>query len=103
MRVLTLLEAIPSLHHPVAHWLVVGAAVSVVVGEVVATYLGQARDGKRHALGSLADSLLLYVRGRSAAMRQDRGTGLIVALAVYLGIAAALAIARVPGLRDHRS
>jgi hypothetical protein len=42
------------LHHPAAHWLVVAAAVAVVVGEVVATYIGQARDGKRHLLGSLA-------------------------------------------------
>jgi protein-S-isoprenylcysteine O-methyltransferase Ste14 len=89
------------LHHPVAHWLVVGAAVAVVVSEVVATYVGQARDGKRDALGSLADSLLLYAHGRGAAMRKDRGTGLIVALAVYLGIAVPLVIARVPGLRVY--
>jgi protein-S-isoprenylcysteine O-methyltransferase Ste14 len=89
------------LHDPIAHWLVIATAVAVVVGEVVATYLGQARDGKRHVLGSLGDSLMLYVRGRGSAMRQDRGTRLIVALAVYLGIAAALAIAKVPGLRVY--
>ena len=81
------------LHDPVAHWLVVATAVAVVVGEVVATYLGRARDRKRHMLGDL--------HGRGAAMRQDRGTRLIVALAVYLGIAAALAIAKVPGLRVY--
>jgi protein-S-isoprenylcysteine O-methyltransferase Ste14 len=89
------------LHDPVAHWLVVATAVAVVVGEVVATCLGQARDGKRHVLRGLVDSLLPYVHGRGAAMRQDRGTRLIVALAVYLGIAAALAIAKVPGLRVY--
>jgi protein-S-isoprenylcysteine O-methyltransferase Ste14 len=89
------------LHDPVAHWLVVATAVAAVVGEIVATYLGQARDGKRHVLGCPADSLMPYVHGRSAAMRQDRGTRLIVALAVYLGIAAALAIAKVPGLRVY--
>jgi protein-S-isoprenylcysteine O-methyltransferase Ste14 len=44
---------------------------------------------------------MLYVHGRGAAIRQDRGTKLIVALAVYLSIAAALAIARVPGLRFY--
>jgi hypothetical protein len=44
---------------------------------------------------------MLYVHGRGAAMRQDRGTRLIVALAVYLSIAAALAIARVPDLRVY--
>jgi protein-S-isoprenylcysteine O-methyltransferase Ste14 len=34
-------------------------------------------------------------------MRQDRGTRLIVTLAMYLGIFAALAIANVSGLRAH--
>jgi protein-S-isoprenylcysteine O-methyltransferase Ste14 len=87
------------LHDPVAHRLVIAAAVVVVLGELVASYLGRARDGKRHALGSLADALLFYVPGRGAAMRQDRGTRLIVGLAIYLGITAALAIARVPRLR----
>ncbi|TML86494.1 MAG: isoprenylcysteine carboxylmethyltransferase family protein [Actinobacteria bacterium] len=89
------------LHDPVAHWLIVAAAVAVVAGEIVATYLGHARDGERRVVGSLADSLLLYVHGRGASMRQDRGTRLIIALALYLGIAAALAIARLPGLRVY--
>ena len=47
------------LHDPVAHWLIVAAAVAVVTGEIVATYLGHAREGKRQVFGSLADSLLL--------------------------------------------
>ena len=85
------------LHDPVAHWLIVAAAVAVVTGEIVATYLGHARERKRQVLGSLAGSLLLYTN--SAAVRQDRGTRVIVALALYLAIAAALAAARVPGLR----
>lgn len=89
------------LHDPVAHWLLVATAVAVVVGEIVATYVGHARDGGRRVLGSLADSLTLHVHGRGAAIRQDRGTRLIVILAVYLGISAALAIARVPGLRVY--
>ena len=85
------------LHDPVAHWLIVAAAVAVVTGEIVATYLGHTREGKRQVLGSLAGSLQLYTH--SATVRQDRGTRLIVALALYLAIAAALAAARVPGLR----
>ena len=88
-------------HDPVAHWLVVAAAVAVVVGEVVASYLGRARDGERRLLGSLAESLLLYVRRRGAAAPQERWTRWIIALALYLGIAAALAVARVPGLRAY--
>ena len=87
------------LHDPVAHWLLVAAAVTTAVAEIVASYLGQARDGVRRPLGSLADSLLLYVHGRGAALRQDRGTRLIVGLSFYLAVAAALAIARLPALR----
>jgi protein-S-isoprenylcysteine O-methyltransferase Ste14 len=87
------------LHDPAAHWLIVAAAVAVVTGEIVATYLGHVREGNRQVFGSLADSLLRYAHGRGAAVRQDRGTRLIVALALYLAIAAALATARVPGLR----
>jgi protein-S-isoprenylcysteine O-methyltransferase Ste14 len=89
------------LHDPFAHWLVVATAVGVVVGEIIATYLGHARDGEGRVLRSLADSLLLYVHRRGAATRQDRGTRLIIALALYLGIAAALAIAKVPRLRIY--
>jgi protein-S-isoprenylcysteine O-methyltransferase Ste14 len=77
------------LRDPVAHWLVVGAAVVVVVGEIVATLLGRARDRQRRSPGD------------GGAVRQDRGTRLIVALAVYLGVTAALGIARVPGLRAY--
>ncbi len=87
------------LHDPVAHWLLVAAAVTTAVAEIVASYLGRARDGVRGPLGSLADALLLYVHGRGAAMRQDRGTRLIVALSLYLAVVAALAIANVPALR----
>jgi protein-S-isoprenylcysteine O-methyltransferase Ste14 len=87
------------LHDPVAHWLIVAAAVAVVTGEAVATYFGHAREGKRQVFGSLADSLLLYRHGRGAAVRQDRGTRVIVALALYLAIAAALAAASAPRLR----
>ena len=87
------------LHDPVAHWLIVAAAVAVVTGEIVATYFGHAREGKRQIFSSLADSLLLYTRCRGTAVRQDRGTRVIVALALYLAIAAALAAARVPRLR----
>jgi protein-S-isoprenylcysteine O-methyltransferase Ste14 len=76
------------LHDPVAHWLLVAAAVAIVLGEVVATYLGQDRHG-------------LYVRRRGAGVQQDRGTRWIIGLSVYLGVSAALAIARVPGLRTY--
>jgi protein-S-isoprenylcysteine O-methyltransferase Ste14 len=89
------------LQDPAARWLVAAAVAAMVVGEVVATYLGQARDGKRHPLGSLAESLL-YVRRPGAAVPQDRWTKWIIALASLAGLIAALAIAALaPGLRAY--
>jgi protein-S-isoprenylcysteine O-methyltransferase Ste14 len=76
------------LHRPLAHGLLLGAAAAVVLSELLATVLGQLRDPKGHARGG-------------AAQRRDRGTKLIVGASVYLGIGAALAIARVPDLRMY--
>src|SRR5258708_4811186 len=87
MRPRTLLAVMPLLlHDPVAHWLVVAAAVAVVAGEVVATYLGRARDSKGR---------------RGKATSQDRGTRWIIGLAASLAIAAALAISKLPRLRAY--
>ena len=47
----------------------------VVAGELVAKYLGRARGGER--------------RGFGAAVRQDRGTRLILTVAVYAGFVVA--------------
>ncbi len=77
----------------------VAAVVTMPIGEVIATYLGQARDGRRRPLGSVAESLLL-VRRRYGSASQDRGTLWIIVLASRAGIVAALAIAAlVPSLR----
>ena len=87
------------LDDPVASWLLAAAVLAMVAGEVVPTYLGQARDGKRRLLGSLAESLLL-VRRRDGAVSQDRWTKWIIVLATRAGVIAALAIAVfLPGLR----
>jgi len=83
---------------PTAHWLLAATAVAVIVGELVATYLGQGRD-RRRLLSVMSDSL--HLRGSGPAIRQDRGTRLGVAVGAYLGIAAAISIARVPRLRDY--
>jgi protein-S-isoprenylcysteine O-methyltransferase Ste14 len=72
------------LRDPVAHWLAIAAAVATLAGEILATYLGHARDRQ----------------SRGAATRQDRGTRLVIGLGAYLGITAGLAIAREPRLRD---
>jgi protein-S-isoprenylcysteine O-methyltransferase len=89
------------LRDPAARWLVAAAVAAMVVGEVVATYLGQARDGEHHPLGSLAESLL-YVRRPGAAVPQDRWTKWIIVLASLAGLIAALAIAALaPGLRAY--
>ena len=81
-------------HDPAARRLLIATAVVVVVGELVASYFGHARDGQRSLIGSLW-------RARGPAVRQDRGTRLVFGAAAYLGIGAAIAIARVPSLRDY--
>jgi protein-S-isoprenylcysteine O-methyltransferase Ste14 len=89
------------LQDPPASWLVGAAAVALVAGEVGATYVGRARDGERHLLGSLAESLLL-TRRRDGAVPQDRSTKWIIVLASRVGLLAALLIALfVPGLRAY--
>jgi protein-S-isoprenylcysteine O-methyltransferase Ste14 len=89
------------LNDPAASEVIGAAVVAMLVGEVVATYLGQARDGERRLLGSLAESVLL-VRRRGPAVSQDRWTKWIVVLASRVSVFAALAIAAlVPGLRAY--
>jgi protein-S-isoprenylcysteine O-methyltransferase len=102
MRAPTLTGVMPLLlDDPAARWLVVAAAAAMVIGEVGATYLGQARDGERHLWGSLAESVFLR-RRRGAPMPQDRSTKWIIVAASRLGIGAALAIAVLaPGLRAY--
>jgi protein-S-isoprenylcysteine O-methyltransferase Ste14 len=85
------------LRDPLAHELIVGAVVVVVAGEVVATLLGNARE--RRVVGGLADAFLLYTRNRGTGVRKDRGTRLIFACGAYLSIIAAIAVAKIPGLR----
>ena len=60
----------------------------MVAGELLATYLGQSRDGRR-----------VFGRRGDGAVRQDRGTKVAVAVGAYLGIGAAIVIAKAPGLR----
>jgi hypothetical protein len=66
------------LHDPAAFEIVAAAVLEMLVGEVGATYLGQARDGQ-------AESLLL-VRRRGAAVSQDPRTKWIVVLAPRAGV-----------------
>jgi protein-S-isoprenylcysteine O-methyltransferase Ste14 len=88
------------LHDPAASWLIGAAAVAIVAGEVGATYLGQARDGKRRPFGSLAESLLMVRRRPGGAVVQDRSTKWIIVFGSRVGIVSALAIAvLVPALR----
>ena len=77
------------LHDPVAHWLIVATAVAVSTGEIVATYLGRARE---ESVKSSAAWRTHRCCTRTAAVRYARTTesGVIVALALYLAIAAAL-------------
>jgi protein-S-isoprenylcysteine O-methyltransferase Ste14 len=87
------------LHDPAAASIVVAAVVVMVVGEVVATYLGQRRDGERRLFGTLAEALFV-ARRRDGAAPQDRWTKWIIVLASRIAILAAFAIAVLaPALR----
>jgi len=87
-------------HDPVARWLVVAAAVAMVLGEVAASYLGHARDASRKP-GNPA-GLLRQARLRDGAVVQDRWTRWILGVAVYLGLVGALQISRsLPDLRVY--
>ncbi len=99
MRAPTLLAVMTwLLHDPVARWLVVAAVGAMVVGEVVATHLGQARDGERRLLGSLAESLLYVRRRRDGAVPQDGWTKWIAVFASRVGLVGSAVIAAlVPG------
>ncbi|MEO9176771.1 MAG: isoprenylcysteine carboxylmethyltransferase family protein, partial [Gaiellales bacterium] len=89
------------LHDPVATCLVVAAVGAMLLGEVGATYLGLARDGERHLLRSLGESLLA-TRRRDGAAPQDRWTKWIIVLSSRVAILAAFAIAALaPGLRAY--
>ena len=88
------------LDDPAARSIVIAAVAVVAVGELVPTYLGQARDGQRRPWGSVTESLLLRRRGGAAS--QDRGTKWIIVYASRVGLVASLAIALlVPSLRTY--
>ena len=84
---------------PLARRLVIGTLVAFLVVEVVATYAGQARDGKRRPFGAVAEALLL-TRRRDGIPSQDRATLWVIALATRGAAAAAILIAAdIPSLR----
>jgi protein-S-isoprenylcysteine O-methyltransferase Ste14 len=83
---------------PTAARLLSLAAIAMIVGEVGATYIGQARDGQRRPLGAAAEALLLR-RRRGDGSDEDRGTVWTIVLTSRLGILAAFLIALVPALR----
>ena len=77
-----------------------GLVAAAVAAEVGATYLGQARDGRRRFGRSAAEAVLL-TRRRDGAEANDRGTKQIVAVTVLVGLLAGWAIATVQPLRAY--
>ena len=85
-------------HDQLAHDVIAAAAVASVVSEVAATYLGQARDGRRRIFGSLFEAVLL-TRRRDAEAR-DRWTKQIMVAAIFVGFITAYTLtADVPSTR----
>jgi protein-S-isoprenylcysteine O-methyltransferase Ste14 len=84
-----------------ARWLLYGTAIGVVVTEIAATYLGQARDTNgRTRLRLLRESVLATTAGRSrGGQSADRRTKTVLVWSALIGLFACIAIANVPALR----
>jgi protein-S-isoprenylcysteine O-methyltransferase Ste14 len=95
------LEASLLLRNPTAARLLAAAVIAMVLGEVAATYVGQARDGRRRPFGAVGEALLLLRRRGGQATEQDRGTVWVFVVASRAAVFAALAIALVPRLRAY--
>jgi protein-S-isoprenylcysteine O-methyltransferase Ste14 len=87
-------------HDPAARGVLVGVAVVAVVAEVAATYLGQARSGRRRIGHTVAEAVLL-TRRRDGPQANDRWTKQILVVAVLIGLLAAWTLARTPALRTY--
>jgi protein-S-isoprenylcysteine O-methyltransferase len=83
-----------------ARGVLVGFVAATVAAEVAATYLGQARDGRRRFAQSAAEAVLLR-RRRDSPQANDRWTKQILAITVFVGLLAGWEIAHVPALRAY--
>jgi protein-S-isoprenylcysteine O-methyltransferase Ste14 len=84
-----------------AYAVLVGLVIAAALSEVLATYIGQARDGQRRLMGVLGESLLLLRRSTNVAS-EDRWTKqFFVAVALVGLIGAYLLAAREPPLRAY--
>lgn len=81
--------------------MLVGVVAAATAAEIAATYLGQARDGRRRIAQSVSEAVLL-TRRRDGGQASDHGTKQILVAAVLLGLLAGWAIATgVPALRAY--
>ena len=83
---------------PAARDLLAAVAAAAAVAEVVATHLGQARQGRRRIGPSVAEALLLP-RRRDTAQATDHGTKQILVAATLIGLLPGWGIAHVPALQ----
>jgi protein-S-isoprenylcysteine O-methyltransferase Ste14 len=87
-------------HDTTAHALLIGGVVVAAGSEVVATYLGQARDGQRRFGGSMSEALLM--RKRSGGSAADRWTKQVLVGTILAGLlVASLLASREPGVRAY--
>ena len=83
-----------------AREVLVAVVAAAAVAEVVATYLGQARDGRRRIGPSVTEAVLLRRRPDSA-QTKDRGTKQILVSAALVGLLSGWGIAHVPALQTY--
>jgi protein-S-isoprenylcysteine O-methyltransferase Ste14 len=83
-----------------AREILVAVVAAAAVAEVTATYLGQARDGRRRSGPSVAKALLL-TRRPDRVQTKDRGTKQILVIAALVGLLGGWGIAHVPALQTY--
>ena len=83
-----------------AREVLVAVVAAAAVAEVVATYLGQARDGRRRIGRSVAEALLL-TRPPDRVQANDRGTKQILVIAALVGLLGGWRIAHAPALQTY--
>lgn len=83
-----------------AREVLVAVVAAAAAAEVLTTYLGQARDGRRRLGPSVAEAVLLR-RRPDGIQTKDRGTKQIRVIAALAGLLSGCGIAHVPALQTY--
>ena len=80
-------------HTPAGARILLGTFLAILAAEVIATYVGRARDGDPHPLRSFADAFALLHRVVGGSTTHERSTASILFVVSRVGFVAAVAVA----------